>query len=99
MNASTIVSCGDLAAHLNDADWRVFDCRHQLSAADYGETAYAEGHLPGAFFLHLDRDLSGPKAGCNGRHPLPDPQLLASSSARPVFRGRRRSLFMMTRAA
>ena len=77
MNASTIVSCGDLAAHLNDADWRVFDCRHQLSAADYGETAYAEGHLPGAFFLHLDRDLSGPKAGCNGRHPLPDPQLLA----------------------
>ena len=77
MNASTIVSCSDLAAHLNDADWRVFDCRHQFSAADYGETAYAEGHLPGAFFLHLDRDLSGPKAGCNGRHPLPDAQLLA----------------------
>ena len=77
MNASTIVSCSDLAAHLNDANWRIFDCRHQLSDAGYGEKAYAEGHLPGAFFLHLDRDLSGPKTGSNGRHPLPDPQVLA----------------------
>ena len=77
MNASTIVSCSELAAHLNDADWRVFDCRHQLSDPGYGEKAYAAGHLPGAFFLHLDRDLSGLKTGKNGRHPLPDPQQLA----------------------
>ena len=66
MNASTIVSCSDLAAHLNDADWRVFDCRHQLSAADYGETAYAEGHLPGAFFLHLDRVCRARRRGATG---------------------------------
>ena len=79
MNPSTIVSCSDLAAHLNDADWRIFDCRHQLSDGGYGEKAYAEGHLPGAFFLHLDRDLSGPKTGNNGRHPLPDAQRLAST--------------------
>ena len=78
MNASTIVCCSELAAHLNDADWRVFDCRHQLSDAGYGETAYAAGHLPGAFFMHLDRDLSGLKTGKNGRHPLPDPQQLAA---------------------
>ena len=78
MNASTIVSCSELAAHLNDADWRVFDCRHQLSDPGYGEKAYAAGHLPGAFFLHLDRDLSGLKTGKNGRHPLPDPQQLAA---------------------
>ena len=78
MNASTIVCCSELAAHLNDADWRVFDCRHQLSDAGYGEKAYAAGHLPGAFFMHLDRDLSGLKTGKNGRHPLPDPQQLAA---------------------
>ena len=78
MNFSTVISCADLAAHLHDPDWRVFDCRHQLSDVTYGEKAYAEGHLPGAFFLHLDRDLSSPMNGHNGRHPLPDISLLAS---------------------
>lgn len=77
MNYSTIVSCEVLAGHLNDPDWRVFDCRHQLSDVSYGEKVYAEGHVPGAFFMHLDRDLSSPMNGLNGRHPLPDPQLLA----------------------
>ena len=77
MNSSTLVSCDDLATHLNDPGWRIFDCRHQLSDVGFGEKAYAEGHLPGAFFLHLDRDLSSPPTGSNGRHPLPDPQILA----------------------
>ena len=36
--------------------------------------AYADGHLPGAVYVHLDRDLSGPKTGTNGRHPLPTAQ-------------------------
>ena len=77
MNYSNMVSCADLASHVNDADWRVFDCRHQLSDVGYGEKAYAEGHVPGALFMHLDRDLSGPMSGRNGRHPLPDTELLA----------------------
>ena len=77
MSFSTVVSCATLAEHLNDPDWRVFDCRHLLSDVGYGEKVYSEGHLPGAFFLHLDRDLSGPMTGRNGRHPLPDPHLLA----------------------
>jgi thiosulfate/3-mercaptopyruvate sulfurtransferase len=75
---TTIVSCEELAAHLDDADWRIFDCRHQLSAKDYGENAYAAGHLPGASFLHLDRDLSGTQSGDNGRHPLPDVEAFAA---------------------
>ena len=73
-----LVSCEQLAAHLNDPDWRIVDCRHQLSDVGYGQRVYAEGHLPGAFFMHLDRDLSGAMTGCNGRHPLPDPQVLAA---------------------
>ena len=77
MSFSTLVNCATLAEHLNDPTWRVFDCRHLLSDVMYGEKAYAEGHLPGAFFMHLDRDLSGPVNGRNGRHPLPDPQALA----------------------
>ncbi len=78
MEFSTLVSCELLAAHLDDPDWRVFDCRHQLAAKDYGENAYAAGHIPGAFFLHLDRDLSGVQNGSNGRHPLPDVQGFAA---------------------
>lgn len=77
MSFSTLVSCDVLASHLNDPGWRVFDCRHHLSDVTFGEKAYAQGHLPEAFFLHLDRDLSGPTTGSNGRHPLPDPQVLA----------------------
>ena len=77
MNYSTLISCKELAAHLNDASWRIFDCRHQLSDVGYGEKAYAEGHVPEALFMHLDRDLSSPMNGRNGRHPLPDVELLA----------------------
>jgi thiosulfate/3-mercaptopyruvate sulfurtransferase len=77
MSFSTLVNCATLAEHLNDPAWRVFDCRHLLSDVTYGEKVYAEGHLPGAFFMHLDRDLSGQMNGTNGRHPLPDPQTLA----------------------
>lgn len=79
MNTSTLLSCEELARHLNHPGWRVFDCRHLLSDVEFGEKAYAEGHVPGAFFLHLDRDLSGPMNGRNGRHPLPDPRSLANT--------------------
>ncbi|MEM9605277.1 MAG: sulfurtransferase [Pseudomonadota bacterium] len=48
----------------------VFDCRFVLTDPDGGEAAYRDGHLPGAHYAHLDRDLSGP-AGDGGRHPLP----------------------------
>lgn len=77
MTFTTLVSCEELARHLDDPEWRIVDCRHLLSDVGYGEKAYAEGHVPGAVFMHLDRDLSGPMNGLNGRHPLPDPQLLA----------------------
>lgn len=75
---TTLVSVAELSAHLDDADWRIVDCRHQLADPAYGEAAYAAGHIPGAFFLHLDRDLASLPNGSNGRHPLPDPAMLAA---------------------
>ena len=72
MNGSTLVSTAELAA--NVAKWRVFDCRHDLAKPELGEQQYREGHIQGALFAHLERDLSGKKTGRNGRHPLPDPQ-------------------------
>ena len=74
----TLVSCAVLAEHLDDPDWIIVDCRHQLSDTGYGERVYAAGHVPGALFMHLDRDLSGAMTGSNGRHPLPDPEVLAA---------------------
>jgi thiosulfate/3-mercaptopyruvate sulfurtransferase len=66
---TTLVSTQELASH---PEWRVFDCRHDLAKPDLGEEQYRQAHIPGALFAHLDRDLSAPKTGRNGRHPLPD---------------------------
>lgn len=71
MSYGTVVSTEELAAN---ADWRVFDCRHDLAKPEWGAAEYARAHIPGALFAHLDRDLAGPKTGKNGRHPLPEPQ-------------------------
>lgn len=48
----------------------LLDCSFDLADPAAGERSYREGHLPGAIYVHLDRDLSGPKTGRNGRHPL-----------------------------
>jgi len=69
---TTLVDVATLAAHLGDREWGVIDVRHQLSDVGYGERAYSESHIPGAVFLHCDRDLSGPVTGANGRHPWPE---------------------------
>ncbi len=68
---STLISVAQLAARPAGSTVLI-DCRHQLPDPAYGRRVYAEGHLPGAYFLHLDDDLSGPRTGRNGRHPLPD---------------------------
>ena len=73
-----LASIEKLAAHLDDPDWIVFDCRHDLAAPAAGEALYGSAHIPGARFAHLDRDLSGSKTGTNGRHPLPTHEAFAA---------------------
>lgn len=68
---TTVISPGDLAAHITDERWAIVDCRFDLTDAGKGEQQYLEAHIPGARYAHLDRDLSGEKTGANGRHPLP----------------------------
>jgi thiosulfate/3-mercaptopyruvate sulfurtransferase len=70
---TTIVSTDTLAPHLGDDSWAIIDCRFELAEPAWGETVYRSGHVPGAVYADLDRDLSGSKTGHNGRHPLPDP--------------------------
>lgn len=75
---STLISTDEVAKHLNDENWVICDCRHDLVDLYAGRNAYNKEHLPGARFLHLDEDLSGIKTGQNGRHPLPDPEKLSA---------------------
>jgi len=74
---SPLISTTDLAALLGAEDLRIFDTRASLADYDLGQRLYLEGHLPGAQFLDLERDLSGTLIrGQTGRHPLPAPALL-----------------------
>ena len=55
----------------------IIDCRFDLANTEAGAQQYAQSHIPGAFFLDLDKDLCAPKTGHNGRHPLPERETLA----------------------
>jgi thiosulfate/3-mercaptopyruvate sulfurtransferase len=79
MILTALVGTDVLSQHLEAPDWVVFDCRHDLGVPGRGRAEYAQSHVPGARFLHLDEDLSAPKNGSNGRHPLPDPEKLAKT--------------------
>ncbi|MDO8892501.1 MAG: sulfurtransferase [Sulfurimicrobium sp.] len=77
MKFTSLVSAAQLAQHLNDPDWIIFDCRFTLSNPDSGRQAHQTGHIPGARYAHLNDDLSSEVTSHSGRHPLPDAQLLA----------------------
>ena len=68
---TAIVSTAELERHLEDPDWLVLDCQHDLIDHAFGRAAYAREHLPGAHFVSMEDDMAGPKTGRNGRHPLP----------------------------
>lgn len=78
---TTLILADNLAKRLASApdSVLVFDCGFDLADPAAGERAYAAGHIPGAHHLHLDRDLSGPKTGSNGRHPLPERDALVQT--------------------
>jgi arginine decarboxylase len=72
MEHRSFVDAATLAAHLHDPDWVVLDCRFELAQPGWGEAAFAAGHIEGAQYAHLDRDLSSAPTPSTGRHPLPD---------------------------
>ncbi|MEW6560109.1 MAG: sulfurtransferase [Pseudomonadota bacterium] len=76
---TTLISASELTK-LKDPF--IVDSSHDLAQPDAGRRAYEQAHIPGAIFLHLDDDLSAPKTGRNGRHPLPDPDAFAAMLAR-----------------
>jgi thiosulfate/3-mercaptopyruvate sulfurtransferase len=83
----TLITAEELMSVLAGAHAPVLlDCGFDLADTAAGRRAYDEGHLPGARYLHLDDDLSGPKHDAQGqfrgRHPLPARDMLASTLGR-----------------
>jgi thiosulfate/3-mercaptopyruvate sulfurtransferase len=79
----TLISTEELVARIGAPDLVIVDVRHDLAQPDtFGITKYRQGHLPGAVFAHVDRDLSAPLTGTNGRHPLPSPASAAAMFGR-----------------
>lgn len=77
MPLAQLITPQQLAECLDAPGLVILDCRFALEDVDYGQRSYAEGHIAGAHFADLERDLSGPVVkGRTGRHPLPDPQRL-----------------------
>ena len=66
----------------------LFDCSFDLMNPAAGEASFREAHIPGAFYVHLDRDLSDKSGhGVNGgRHPLPSREKFAAWLGRIGFR-------------
>ena len=75
---STLISTEALASRLDDAALVIVDVRHDLATPASGASDYAAGHIPGARFADVDKDLSAPPTGRNGRHPLPAPEQAAA---------------------
>ncbi len=73
----TLISVAQLADILAQPQVAILDCRFDLGRPPWGADEYAEGHIPGAQYAHLERDLSGAVTPATGRHPLPDPHQLA----------------------
>jgi thiosulfate/3-mercaptopyruvate sulfurtransferase len=77
-----LISTAELAGHLSDTDWFVADCRFELGKPEAGRDAWRAGHIPGAAYVDLERDLSVPVTPASGRHPLPDPADFAQTLSR-----------------
>lgn len=79
---STLIDVSQLSALLGRPEVVILDCRFELTAPDAGAAQFAAGHIPGAQYAHLERDLSGRMGPTTGRHPLPDPERLAITLGR-----------------
>src|SRR3974390_1129400 len=79
---TTLIAPRELAAHLDDPDWAIIDCRFDLGRPEWGAQAFAAAHIPHALYAHLDRGLSAPRTRNGGRHPLPDVEVLVATFSR-----------------
>ena len=74
-----LIDVKELQQHLSEPSWRVVDCRFDLMQPDSGFDDYCQGHIPGARYANLDKDLAAPVTESTGRHPLPSAEAFAKT--------------------
>ncbi len=80
---SMLIQAGELMAMTGSVtDLVIVDVSFDLTDTQAGERSHTDSHLPGSIYVHLDRDLSGPKTGRTGRHPLPERTVFAATVGR-----------------
>ena len=99
MSYSTLISTSELAKHLHDPNWIIFDCRFSLADAEAGHHAYRQGHIEGARYADLNKDLSSAVKSYTGRHPLPNFSELANKLGVWGANNRSQTWFMTMPAA
>lgn len=75
-----------LLARLYEPEQTIVDCRFTLGKPQAGRESYEQEHIPGAVYLDLELDLSGPVGEHGGRHP-PRP---AGTCSTPLEAGNRK---------
>jgi thiosulfate/3-mercaptopyruvate sulfurtransferase len=79
--SSPLVSVTELHALLGrPGAVTVLDVRYRVGQPD-GRAEHARGHVPGAAYVDLDRDLAAPP-GPGGRHPLPEAEAFEEAMRR-----------------
>lgn len=79
-NFATLIPVEQLSSMLKDDNLIIIDCTSYLDDVNKGRIEYLEDHIPGAVYMDLVFDLSGPVIkGVTGRHPLPDPEIIAAA--------------------
>ena len=80
MPIAQLLSPQQLAERLQQPGLVLLDCRFALDDPAYGLRSYNAGHIAGAQFADLERDLSAPvRKGITGRHPLPASDVLIAT--------------------
>ena len=82
MTFTTLISAAMLRDLMGKPEIAIIDCRFDLMNPDGGRRAYLEGHIPGARYADLNKDLSAPITATSGRHPLPTPSDFAGTLVR-----------------
>jgi thiosulfate/3-mercaptopyruvate sulfurtransferase len=79
MAFTTLIDAASLRELLGDPLAVVLDCRFDLQNPEGGRSVYLAGHIPGARYADLNKDLSSPPTSDSGRHPLPAPRVFAAT--------------------
>lgn len=69
---SPLISCEELfdLRCTTPTSVQVIDCSFDLADPSAGRRAFLSEHIAGAAYVHLEDELSAPRSGTNGRHPL-----------------------------